>query len=721
MDTKRKGVWSGARDVRRAAQALAARIPGRLAPLAQVAYNFGWVWHPDGEKVFKTIDAHRWRLCRQNPVRFLREAPQGFLERAATDLSLVARVEALWDDLEQDLARPTREVAGASLEHPIAFFCAEFGLHRSLPIYSGGLGVLAGDILKEASDQALPMVGVGLLYWQGYFHQRVDASGLQHEYWYGTDPDLRACTKITGADGQPITIKVPIWDEEVAVNIWRVEVGRVPLFLLDTELRENSAHQRFITARLYEGNRQIRLAQYALLGVGGVRVLEVLGIDPAVIHMNEGHPAAATLALVGRELAHGVSFSAACEKVRKRFVFTTHTPVPAGNETYAKEEFLAVFPHLAKELGTDMEGLLRLGRFNPDQLDEPSGMTALAMRMSRSTNGVSRIHGGVSRRMWQGLFPGRSVGDVPITHVTNGVHLPSWIAPYMRELLDRYLPAGWHTPQRVVDPDTWKAVDTIPDQEFWAVKQEASNQMVRWLRSKTVTDRLTRGDTMEYVMKAARTFDPNVLTLGFARRVATYKRLNLMIRNPERFLHMLEGPRPIQLLYAGKAHPADNEAKQSVVQLFHLKSDPLTGGRVAFLEDYDIGLAGILTGGCNVWINLPRPPMEASGTSGMKAAVNGTLNLSVLDGWWAEAYDGTNGWAIDGTEASDHEEQDNRDAAAFYDLLEKEVIPLFYDRDAHGVPRGWVNRMKASLRTIGPRFSAARMVDEYVQNIYSVR
>jgi starch phosphorylase len=721
MDTKRAGVGSGARDVRRAAQALAAHLPGRLAPLAQVAYNFGWVWHPEAEKIFKAIDTYRWSLCRQNPVRFLREAPPDCLERAATDPSLVARVEALWDDLEQDLARPTREVAGASREHPIAFFCAEFGLHRSLPVYSGGLGVLAGDILKEASDQALPMVGVGLLYHQGYFHQRVDASGMQHEYWYSTDPDRRACTKVTGADGHPITIKVPIWEEEVAVNIWRVDVGRIPLFLLDTELGENTARQRFITARLYEGNRQIRLAQYALLGVGGVRALEALGIDPAIIHMNEGHPAAATLALIGRELADGTTFAAACEKVRQRFVFTTHTPVPAGNETYAKEEFLAVFPQLAKQLGTDMEGVLRLGRFNADRHDEPSGMTALAMRMSRSTNAVSRIHGGVSRQMWQGLFPGRAVGDVPITHVTNGVHLPSWIAPHMRELLDRHLPNGWHAPERVVDPDTWKAVDSIPDHEFWAVKQEAASQMAHWVRSKTVTDRLTRGDTMEYVMKASRTFDQHVLTLGFARRVATYKRLYLLIRDRERFLRVLEGPRPVQLLFAGKAHPADEEAKRIVVKLFDLKTDERTGGRVAFLEDYDIGLAGILTGGCNVWINLPRPPLEASGTSGMKAAVNGTLNLSVLDGWWAEAYDGTNGWGIDGSEAPDHEQQDNRDAAAFYDLLEKEVIPLYYDRDAHGVPRGWVARMKASLRTIGPRFCATRMVDEYVQRIYSLR
>ena len=553
METKTEGIRSGAKDVRRAAQALARYVPTRLAPLARVAYNFSWVWHPDGEQVFRDIDAYRWRLCGQNPVRFLQEAPEDCLDRAALDLSLVARVEALRDDLEQDLARPTREDGVASLEQPIAFFCAEFGLHRSLPVYSGGLGVLAGDILKESSDRALPLAGMGLMYRQGYFHQRVDAGGWQHEYWYETDPDRRPCAEITGADGQPITIKIPIWDEEVAVHIWRADVGRVPLFLLDTQLPENTPRARFITSRLYEGNREIRLAQYALLGVGGLRAFDALGITPGVIHMNEGHPATVTLEWVGRELARGRSFAEACDSVRQRVVFTTHTPVPAGNETYSKDEILAVFPNMLRNLGNDMEAALHLGRINPDNRDEPIGMTALAIRMSRSTNGVSEIHGKVSRGMWQGIFPGRSVDDVPITHVTNGAHLPSWIAPQMRQLLDRYLPRGWHTQERVTDPDTWTAVDNIPDAELWAVRRESSQRLTAWVKSKTVTDRLTRGDTMEYVMKAAQTFDPEVLTLGFARRIASYKRLYLLIQDPGRMLNLLDGPRPIQLLFAGKA------------------------------------------------------------------------------------------------------------------------------------------------------------------------
>jgi len=415
----------------------------------------------------------------------------------------------------------------------------------------------------------------------------------------------------------------------------------------------------------------------------------------------------------------GDSLAEALAAVKATTVFTTHTPVPAGNETYAIDEVMTVFPGAVRRLGGDMEQFLSLGRFNPADRDEPIGMTALAMRMSRSINGVSRIHAGVARRMWQGLFPGRPADEVPISHVTNGVHVPSWISPLMRRLLDEYLVPGWLTHERVTDPATWTAVDTIPDARLWAVRQEYGRWLAHWVQSKTVTDRLTRGDAMDYAMKAASTFDPEVLTLGFARRLATYKRLHLLIQDPERMLRLLESPRPIQLLFAGKAHPRDDDGKRVLARMFSLKSDPRLGGRVAFLEDYDIGLASILTNGCGVWINLPRPPLEASGTSGMKAACNGVLNLSVLDGWWAEAYDGSNGWAIDGSEDADAAAKDARDATALFDLLEREVIPLYYERDAAGIPHGWIARIKASLRTIGPRFCATRMLDEYVQKIYA--
>ncbi len=714
----RKGiVQRGRKDIRREAQELARYIPARLAPLAEVAYNYFWSWHPDGQQVFRDIDEHGWRFCGRNPVRFLWRASRGALERAEADRDLVARAEALRDALEDELDREPSD-DGVSPEHPVAFFCAEFGLHRSMPVYSGGLGVLAGDILKAASDRALPMVGVGLMYQRGFFHQRIDASGYQHEYWYATGPDRRATAKITDRDGEPLCVTVPVWGESLKVHVWRVEVGRIPLFLLDAEVPENAPRQRFITARLYEGNRQIRLAQYALLGLGGVRMLQALGIDPSVIHMNEGHPAAATLEMAGGLVRDGVPFEEACDRVRRKVVFTTHTPVPAGNETYAPEEFGTVFRDTASSLGMGLDGILRLARIHPDDSSELPGMTVLAIRMSRSTNGVSRIHGGVARRMWQGIFPGRSEEDVPITHVTNGAHLPTWIAPEIRRLLDRYLPEGWSSRERVMDPATWAAVESIPDEELWAVRMEMSEKVLSWVKSHSVIDRLTRGDTMEYALGASQTLDAGVLTLGFARRLATYKRLYLLTQDPERVLRMLEGPRPIQLLFGGKAHPRDEEAKHMLQRMFHLKGDKRVAERVVFLEDYDMGIAAKMVAGCDVWVNLPRPPLEASGTSGMKAAFNGTLNLSVLDGWWAEAYDGENGWGIDGAEDPDHGAKDARDAAAFYDLMEKEVIPLFYDRDEKGVPRGWVKRMKASIRTVAPRFCATRMVDDYVRNIY---
>jgi len=714
-----EGIRSGVKDIRRAAQVLAREIPARLAPLARVAYNYHWVWHPDGEQVFRDIDKDRWRLCRQNPVRFLEEASPEVLERAASNLSLVRRAEALRNALEEDMARSASDHGVATSDRPIAFFCAEFGLHRSLPIYSGGLGVLAGDILKEASDRALPMVGVGLMYRQGYFHQRVDAGGWQHEYWYETDPDRRPCALISCDDGSPLTVKVPIWDEEVSVYVWRVEVGRVPLFLLDAEVGANTPRQRYISAKLYDGNREIRLAQYALFGVGGMRVLDALGITPSVIHLNEGHPVAATMELMGRAIEGGASFAEAHEQVRQRVVFTTHTPVPAGNETYSAYEMMTVFPDVARRLGGHMDSLLDLGRFNAGDRGEPVGVTALAIRMSRSTNAVSRIHGSVSRGMWPGLFPGRSADRVPITHITNGVHVPTWISPMMRRLLDTYLKPGWHALERITDPATWAPVDTIPDAELWAVRQEYARWLAHWVRSRTVADRLSRGDPMDYAVKAANTFDAGVLTLGFARRLATYKRLHLLIHDPERMLRLLTAPHPIQLLFAGKAHPRDDDAKRVLARMFTLKGDPRLGGRVAFFEDYDIGLASILTNGCGLWVNLPRPPLEASGTSGMKAAFNGVLNLSVLDGWWAEAYDGGNGWSIDGAHDADEGAKDARDGAALFDLLEREIIPLYYHRDAAGVPRAWVARIKASLRTIGPRFCATRMLDEYVRSIYT--
>jgi starch phosphorylase len=698
---------------------LAEALPEALRPLARVAYDYRWSWSADGAATFAAIDAERWGRCAGNPRRLLVEATRSTLQRAAADAALVARVERLASELRIDRERPDYAgAAGVTARHPVAFCCAEFGVHGSLPIYSGGLGILAGDILKEACDLALPMVGVGLMYRTGYFHQRIDVNGLQHEYWIDADPDRLPCVKVTAADGRALTVTIPVDDEDVIAQVWRVDIGRVPLYLLDTDRAENSAVGRWVSSRLYESNRDIRLAQYAVLGVGGVRALHAMGIEPAVYHLNEGHPALGVFELLAQQRASepACTEAEAWRRVRERVVFTTHTPVAAGNETYPREQALAVVGRIG-DLSGDREAFLAMGRIDPSQREQPSGMTAVALRASRQANAVSRRHGEVARGMWQTLFPGRAREDVPITHVTNGVHVPTWLTGPMRELLDRHLEPGWLA--RADDAETWAPVAAIPAAELWAARCAARAQLVGMVHRRAVSERLRRGETLGYAGAATQGFDPARLTIGFARRLATYKRLHLIGLMPDRAIAILGGARPLQFLFAGKAHPDDHEGKDVVRRLFELRRAPSVAGRTAFLEDYDIPLAGHLVAGCDVWVNLPRPPLEASGTSGMKSVLGGGLQLSVLDGWWAEAYDGSNGWAIDGSEDRDHGAQDWRDANALFELLEQQVVPMFHERDGQGVPQRWVAMMRRSLMSNAPRFSAKRMVREYAQRIYT--
>jgi starch phosphorylase len=583
--------------------------------------------------------------------------------------------------------------------------CAEFGFHQSMPIYSGGLGVLAGDILKEASDQALPMIGIGLFYRRGYFRQRLDLAGRQQEYWLELDPKSLPLARVTAPDGAPLLLEIELYGAPLRFQAWRVDVGRVPLLLLDAEVPENDAVQRWTTARLYEGNRAVRLAQYGLLGLGGARVLEELGIEPAVIHMNEGHPALAGLELAACAVAHGASTEEALESVRERLVFTTHTPVAAGNETYPPHEFLSAYGTLPSRLGLEDEAFLDLCRV-PGESDP--GMTALALRLARRRNGVSRLHGEVARRMWRPLFP---EGDVPITHVTNGAHLPTFISGPMRELFVRHLGGHW--------PASWEGVHEIPNEELWDARCEARRRLIEFVRVKGEQDSLQRGEQLDYVRRIERALDPDALTIGFARRLATYKRFHLLAHDPERARRIFTGTPAVQLILAGKAHPSDSPGKDSLQRFYAFEhGDSEIAGRVVIVEDYDISVARHLVSGCDLWVNLPRKPMEASGTSGMKATFNGALQLSVLDGWWAEAYDGANGWAIDGDGDEDADVVDARDAAAFYHLLEHEVVPLFTDRDAAGVPHAWCGLVKRALVTLGPAFTATRMVDDYVAQVY---
>jgi starch phosphorylase len=697
---------AGREDIERAASALASRLPWPLAVHARLAFNYRWAWLPDGPDVFRAVDPDRWRACGGNPVRLLQEASAEKLLRAATDDGLVAQAEAVEQAVRDDLARPAR--AGAVAEdRPVAYFSAEFAVHASLPIYSG--------------DLALPFAGVGLMYRRGYFRQRIDATGWQQEYWVPTDPERTPAVRVTsGAEREPVKVTVPVGEEDVVAQVWRVDVGRVPMLLLDTDLPENDRMGRWITSRLYDGDPDTRLAQYTVLGVGGMQALRALGIEPGVVHMNEGHAALAALE-AARERRNGDggsgAFDAALEAVRARTVFTTHTPVPAGNDTYPPDQVKHALRRLAESSGVDPHHFVRLARTHPDDEGEPFGVTQLALRSSRAANGVSRRHGEVAREMWQGLWPDRAVPEVPIGHVTNGVHVPSWVGAPMRRLLDRHAGAGWAA--RVLADDVAAAIGAIPDEELWAVRCEQRRLLVDFVRDRSVLDRAARGEPRHYAEAAARAFDPDALTIGFARRVATYKRLYLLLHDLHRSLELIRGDRPIQFVLAGKAHPRDDEAKRVVQHVFGIRGEEGVGGRVVFLEDYDLGVAARLVRGCDVWVNVPRPPLEASGTSGMKSAVNGGLQLSVLDGWWAEAFDGENGWGLSGETDPDHGAQDARHAAELVGTLADGVVPEFYDRDAEGLPRAWLARVKRSMRTNIPRFSATRMLLDYERMMYN--
>jgi len=703
---------------------LARRLPEPLEDLAWISYNYLWTWTPGGKELFRGIDAHRFLQAGENPVRFLTNLPERDLLRAATDGATLERLAAVARRMDEELQRPVEpRDATSPLNGKVAFFCAEFAVHSSLPVYSGGLGVLAGDILKEASDEALDVVGVGLLYRRGYFHQRMDLSGWQQEYWVEANTDQLPAVRIKTANGAPLRVTVPVWDGEVAAHVWRVNVGRTPLYLLDAELAENDPLGRWVTSRLYEGSRDIRLAQYALLGLGGMRALEAMGIEPDLIHLNEGHAALAAIEVASRTARrHGgdqAPLATILEENKSRFVFTTHTPVEAGNETYPADQFFEVLGRAFDELDVSRDEVAAMTRIDATDEGLPLGLSPLAIRCSRSTNAVSKRHEEVAREMWRPLFSVQSANDVPITHVTNAVHLPTWMSPDMRELLGVFFGAGWE--RRASDPGLWNLLDEIPDAELWRVRCELRTRLVHLVRNKATVDRLSRGEDTEYAEAALDAFDPNFLTVGFARRLATYKRLDLLVHDPARLRTIIDQDQGVQFVVAGKAHPRDEEAKAMARGILGLKRDLDVPNRVVFLEDYDLRIALRLVAGCDVWLNLPRPPLEASGTSGMKAVMNGGLNLSVLDGWWCEGYEPGNGWAIDGSVDDDPHAQDERDAAALYDLLENQVKPLYFTRDENGIPVGWIAYVRQSLRTLAPMFSAARMVGDYVERIYTTK
>ncbi|MCC6641740.1 MAG: alpha-glucan family phosphorylase [Deltaproteobacteria bacterium] len=708
----------GGKDLARAVAELAERLPPAIAALARIAYNYRWTWLPGGAGLFRDIDASLWRRCGFNPRWIIEAVPPHRLRELAADAQYARRVARVAAALDADLARPAAPGAVSS-ERPVVYFCSEFGGHCSLPLYGGGLGVLAGDLVKAASDLALPLVCVSLFYRQGYFHQRLDHRGRQVEYWTTTDFERLPAVLVTSDEGRPLALPLELRGRTVQIQIWRVDFGRVPVYLLDTDRPDNHPIDRWMTARLYVGDRHTRLAQYATLGCGGVRALAALGIEPGLVHLNEGHAALGGFERLAARMAGGETFDEALVKVRAQTVFTTHTPVAAGNEWFSPEEVEPVLGALRERLGVPAAAFYGLGRLHPGGEQEAVALTPLALRTSRAANAVSKRHGEVSRAMWQPLWPDRSAQDVPIGSVTNGVHTTTWMAAPMQALLDRHLPADWR--QRTSEPGVWDAVSSIPDAELWQVRQTLRQHLVEEARERSVGMRLSRAEPPDYVDAAMRIFDADSLTIGFARRVATYKRLHLLTYQLERGLRLLADPkRAIQLVIAGKAHPADDEAKATLRRLLDFRRAPNVAGRIVFLEDYDLHLAPWIVAGVDLWLNLPRPPFEASGTSGMKVVVNGGLNLSVLDGWWAEAYDGQSGWAIASGDGDPHA-QDEIDAAAVFNLLEAEVIPLFHERNAAGIPERWIARVKSSMRRLVPRFSAERMMREYAETMYAVR
>jgi starch phosphorylase len=695
-------------------------FPERINRLDELAIDLWWSWQPDARAVFRRLDYTLWRATAHNPVRMLWAVPRQKLEAAAQDSEFLRRYDRAVGGL--DAARLGRDTWWEAKfphfeHHSVAYFSAEFALHQSLPIYSGGLGVLAGDHCKEASDLGVPLIGVGLMYPQGYFHQHISAEGWQEESYEPTNWADAPIEPAITRDGKPCITAVPLGDRTVLVAVWRVRLGRVKLYLLDTDLEENAPWDRELSARLYGGDRETRIQQEIILGIGGVRALKALGSDPAVFHLNEGHAAFVVLQRIRDAIEQGSTFEQALEEIRATTVFTTHTPVAAGHDAFG---FHLVEKHLAGcwgTLGANRDRFLALGSY--DSGGGPQfNMTALALRSAERVNAVSRLHAEVTRAMWAPIWPGASDHERPVEPLTNGVHLGTWLSADLFDLLTQYLGSNWT--ERHDDPELWKAILGIPDAELWSARQALRRYLFAFIR-----ERMRQRWTVEHVstprvVAGGTLLAPDALTIGFARRFTGYKRAELIFHDAERLARILNATeRPVQIIFAGKSHPADDIGKHNLQRVYKRALDPLFGGRVAFVDDYDLHVAHFLVQGCDVWLNNPRKPMEASGTSGMKAALNGVPHLSIGDGWWAEGFDGTNGWTIDGGVTGDDAAVDAADAAALYRLLEEQVVPAFYERDASGVPHRWMAIVKQAIRTVAPRFSARRMVKEYVQRMYA--
>ncbi|MBN1148403.1 MAG: alpha-glucan family phosphorylase [Anaerolineales bacterium] len=696
-------------------------LPRRINRLGELAYNLWWTWNPDVQRLFSRIDKELWERIYHNPVLFLRQVERARLNAATNNRYYLEFYDRQLRAFDQYMAAEETWFARTYPhlgERLIAYFSMEFGLHETLPIYAGGLGVLSGDHAKEASDLGLPFVAVGFFYTEGYFTQRISEDGWQ-EASYNTHPfnDLPVMPVLT-AEGEPLTISVELPGRQVYASLWEARVGRAPLYLLNANIDPNAPADRALTARLYSSDLDLRISQEILLGIGGARALRKMGYNPDVWHMNEGHSAFLVLERIRELIEGGRSFEEAAQIVRASNVFTTHTPVPAGNDEFALWLVDKYFSHLWPQLGLERDSFIDLARHTVNWGDSFS-MPALALRLSQKHNAVSELHGQVSRQMWHFMWPDRPVDEVPITHITNGVHTGTWLARRLRHLYDRYLGADWL--EEADDPDTWELVNNIPDDQLWTVRRHLKRKLVYYIRERARQRWSKGGWHPVQVLASGVLLDPYTLTIGFARRFAPYKRANLILRDLDRLLALVNNPEtPVQIIFAGKSHPDHEGGKMLIQEVYRAVKRSESGGRLVFLEEYDMNLARYLIQGVDVWLNTPRRPNEASGTSGQKAALNGVLNFSVLDGWWREGYNGQNGWAIGKDIEYDNPAfQDEADAESLYSILENEIIPLYYNlRSSDNLPGEWIARMKEAIRTIGPQFTMRRMLKEYLERMY---
>jgi len=694
-------------------------LPKRIERLYELANNLWWSWHEDGRRVFRSLDYAQWRTSGHSPVKQLRDMGYEKLEAAAKDPAFLELYDSVILKFDADMVGKKAWCNQTPLQEftkQIAYFSAEYAIHSSLPIYAGGLGVLAGDICKEASDLGLPLVAVGFMYPQGYFHQRISAEGWQEEIYRQLNFKESPISPCAWPDVCGPLVPVMLADRMVQLAVWQIRVGRVNLYLLDTNVAENEEQDRNISARLYGSDEEERLRQLIVLGVGGVRTIRMLGINPSVWHANEDHTAFTMVERLREEVEKGVSFGQAVEEIRASTVFTTHTPIPAGHNIFPVPIIDRYARNFWEALRIDRETFLKLGQYDGLEPGKFS-MTALALRLAGQANAVSRLHGQVTRKMWHVLWPDRREGDEPISHVTNGVHLLTWQAPELRELCHKYL--GENLVQEQSHPEWWKCIVDIPDEEFWEVRQLLKTRLIHAIQDRAQQRWVESGISAQQVVAMGALLDPYALTIAFTRRFTAYKRPGLILSDIERLKKILNNPlRPVQIIFAGKSHPADLESKQLLKQTYLLAMDRSFQGRIVFVEDYDLHFSRDLVRGVDVWLNTPRRLQEACGTSGMKASMNGVANLSVRDGWWDEGYNGANGWAIEGYQGGGPAEEDRADSEALYSLLENEIVPLYYDRDRAGVPHRWVKVAKEAIRSISPVFNTCRMMMEYTGQLY---